>query len=43
MLDSYITGINTSILPKKHNENIFSEKIVNEFHAQIKNNPHLIH
>ena len=25
MLKSYIPGINKSILPKKHNENIFSE------------------
>ena len=29
MLKLYIPGINKSILPKKHYENIFSKKIVN--------------
>ena len=43
MLNSYIPGINTSILPKKHYENIFNERLVNELHARIENKPHIIH
>ena len=43
MLKSYIPEIKTSILPKKHHKNIFSEKQVNELHSWIKNHPHLIH
>ena len=43
MLKSYIPGINTSISPKKHDEDIFSETIINELHAWIENNPHVIH
>ena len=43
MLKSYIPGINTSILPNKHDENIFSEKLVNELHYWIENHPHIIH
>ena len=35
MLKSYITGINTSILPNKPYDNIISEKLVNELHAYI--------
>ena len=42
MLKLYIPGINTSILPKKHDENIFSEKI-NELNYWIENHPHVIH
>ena len=29
VLKSYLTGINTSIFPKRHYDNIFSEKLVN--------------
>ena len=36
VLKSYIPRIDTSILPKKHYENIFSEKM-------IENNPSVIH
>ena len=43
VLKSYITGINTSILPNKHYENIFSEKLVYELHSWIENHPHIIH
>ena len=32
ILKSYTPGINTSILLKKHYENIFFEKLVNELH-----------
>ena len=42
MLESYINGINTSILLKKHYENIFSEKLVNELHSCIENIPRAI-
>ena len=42
VLKSYIPGINTYILPKKHYENIFSEKLINELHAWIENHPHVI-
>ena len=35
MLKSYIPGINTLILSKKHYEILFSEKLVNELHAWI--------
>ena len=42
-LKSYIPGINTSILPKKYYENIFSERLVNTLHAWIENHPHAIH
>ena len=35
MLNSYITGINTSILPKKIYENILFEKLVNELNSWI--------
>ena len=30
MLNSYIPGINKPILSKKHDEHIFSEKVVSE-------------
>ena len=43
ILKSFITAINTSIFPKKHYENIFSEKLINELHAFIENHPHEIH
>ena len=33
MFKSYIPGVNTSILPKKHYKNIFYERIVNELHT----------
>ena len=42
MLKLYLTGINTSILPKRHYNNICYEKIVNELHVWIENHPHLI-
>ena len=43
MMKPCIHGINTSILPKKHFENIFSEKVFNELNLWIKNYPHVIH
>ena len=43
VLKSYIIGINTSIFPKKHYENIPTEKLVNELHSWIENYPHVIH
>ena len=42
-LRSLITAINTSIFPLKKYENIFSEKLINELHAWIENNPNIIH
>ena len=42
MLKSYIPGINTTILPKKYDEKIFYEILVNELHAWIENQPHVI-
>ena len=35
ILKSYIPAINTSIFPKKHYKNIFSEKLINELHNWI--------
>ena len=35
MLKSYIPAVNKSNFPKKHNENIFSEKHINELHSCI--------
>ena len=43
MRKSFIRSINTSILLKKHYENIFSEKLIDELHAWIENHPHVIH
>ena len=43
MLKSFIPAINTTIFIKKHYENIFSEKLINELHAWIENNPHVIY
>ena len=43
MLKSYTTGMNTSILLRKHYEDTFSEKLVNELHYWIENHPHVIH
>ena len=43
MLRSYIPGINTSILPQKHYENIFYEELVNQLHSWIENHPNGIH
>ena len=43
MLNSYVPGINTSILPKRHYDSILSEKLVYELHAWIENHPHVIH
>ena len=43
MLKSYIPGVNTSILPNKRYESIFSGKLVNELHSCIENQPHVIH
>ena len=42
-LNSYITGINKSILLKKHYENILYEKLVNELHSWIENHPNVVH
>ena len=42
MLNSYIPGMNTSLFPKRHNDNIFTEKLVNGLHDWIENHPHLI-
>ena len=42
MLKSYLPGINTSIFPKIHYENILSGKIVNKLHAWIENHPHVV-
>ena len=41
ILKSYINGINTSILPKKHNENMFFEKLFNELHDLIEKHPNV--
>ena len=35
--------MNTSIFSKKHNKNIFFEKLVNELYSCIENHPHVIH
>ena len=43
MLKSYIPGINTLVFIKRHYDNIFSEKLVNELHAWIENHPNVIH
>ena len=43
ILKLYITGINTSIFPKKRDENIFTEKLVNKLHAWIENHPDVRH
>ena len=43
MLKSYLPGINTSIFTNIHDENIFSEKLLNELHTCIENQPHVIH
>ena len=42
-LKSYIPAINTSIFPKKHDKNIFTEKLINELNAWTENKPHVIH
>ena len=42
MLKSYITRINTSIVPKRHYDNICYEKIINELHDWIENYSHVI-
>ena len=34
-LKSYLTGMNTSNFPKKNDENILDEKLVNQLHAWI--------
>ena len=43
VLTSYIPAINKSIFPKKHYENIFSKKLINELHAWTENHPHVTH
>ena len=43
MLKSYFPGANTLIIPKRHYDNIFSEKLVNGLHTWIENHPHAIH
>ena len=42
VLKSYITGINPLIYPKRHYDNIFTEKLVNELHDWIDKLPHVI-
>ena len=42
MLKSYLPGINTSIFPKRHYNNILNEKLVNELHDYIEKDPHII-
>ena len=39
---SYITGNNTSTLPKNHYGNIFSKKLVYKSHTWIEYHPHVI-
>ena len=41
-LKSYIPGINPLIYPKRHDENLFSEKLVNKWHDWMDKQPHLI-
>ena len=43
MFKSYLPGINTSIFQKRHYNNTFSGKLVNELHAWIENHPRVIH
>ena len=43
VLNSYLPGINTSIFPKRHHDNTFSEKLVYELHACRENHPHVMH
>ena len=43
MLKSYPHEINTSIFPNRHYVNIFYEKLVNELHDWMENNPHVTH
>ena len=43
MLNSFIPVINTSIVPRTNDENIFSGKLINELHSWIENHPHVIH
>ena len=43
MLKPYMNRINKSILPKKYDEQKFSDKLVNELHAWIENHPRSIH
>ena len=42
MLNSYLPGINTLTFPKRHYDNIFSEKLVNELNDWIQYQPHVI-
>ena len=42
-LKTFIPEINTSISPYKHDENIFSETLINELHAWIENYPGVTH
>ena len=42
MLNSYTPSINTSIFPKRHNDNIFSQKLVILLNDWIENHPHVI-
>ena len=43
ILISYAPAINRPFFPKKHFENIFSEKQINELYDCIENQPHVIH
>ena len=40
--NSYLPRINTSIFPKRHNDNIFSQKLVILLNDWIENHPHVI-
>ena len=42
MLKSCLPGINTSIFPKRHYDNILYEKLVYELHVWIENHPYVI-
>ena len=42
MLKSYLPGNNILIFPKRHYDNIFYEKLVNESHDWIEKHPHVI-
>ena len=43
VLNSYVPGMNASIVPKRNYEDIFSEKLVYELHAWIENHSHVIY
>ena len=43
MFNSYLPGVNTSNNPRRHYDNIFSQKLVDELHDCIEIQPHVIH